>query len=161
MAASCAHLSGSHSWRVSAAVSFLTARLRPMLCLLPVASNARLTGPRLSQDLRSALPGLCGLRAAWTALKSCGWINEKTRLFSGFISVCERSKQMPSYRNWLAGLRHPAGFSLLKEITYDKLSKVVLPDSFYYPFLPQQKPLPRSHFPHPLSKVSNLSNYVI
>ena len=37
---------------------------------------------------------------------------------------------MPSYCNWLAGLRHPAGFSLLKEITYDKLSKVVLLDVF-------------------------------
>ena len=41
---------------------------------------------------------------------------------------------MPSYCNWLAGLRHPAGFSLLKEITYDKLSKVVLLDSFIIPF---------------------------
>ena len=68
---------------------------------------------------------------------------------------------MPSYCNRLTGLRHPAGFSLLKEITYDKLSKVVLLDSFYYPFLPQQKPLPRSHFPHLPSKVLNLSDYVI
>ena len=68
---------------------------------------------------------------------------------------------MPSYCNRLAGLRHPAGFSLLKEITYDKLSKVVLLDSFYYPFLPQQKPLPRSHFPHLFSKILNLSDYVV
>ena len=45
--------------------------------------------------------------------------------------------------------------------TYDKLSKVVLLDSFYYRFLLQQKPLPRSHFPHPPSKVLNLSGYVI
>ena len=68
---------------------------------------------------------------------------------------------MPSYCNRLAGLRHPAGFSLLKEITYDKLSKVVLLDSFYYRFLPQQKPLPRSHFPHLFSKILNLSDYVV
>ena len=68
---------------------------------------------------------------------------------------------MPSYCNWLAGLRHPAGFSLLKEITYDKLSKVVLLDSFNYHLLPQQKPLPRSHFPHLFSKILNLSDYVI
>ncbi len=40
---------------------------------------------------------------------------------------------MPSYCNRLAGLRHPAGFSLLKEITYDKL-KVVLLDSFIIAF---------------------------
>lgn len=31
----------------------------------------------------------------------------------------------------------------------------------YYRFLPQQKPLPRSHFPHLPSKVLNLSDYVI
>ena len=68
---------------------------------------------------------------------------------------------MPSYCNRLAGLRHPAGFSLLKEITYDKLSKVVLLDSFYYRFLPQQKPLPWSHFPHLFSKILNLSDYVV
>ena len=61
-------------------MSFLTARLRPMLCLLPVALNAQLAGPRLSQDLRSALPGLCGLRAGRSALKLCGWTKRKNPL---------------------------------------------------------------------------------
>ena len=42
---------------------------------------------------------------------------------------------MPSYCNRLAGLRHPAGFIIIKgNYTYDKLSKVVLLDSFIIPF---------------------------
>ena len=68
---------------------------------------------------------------------------------------------MPSHCNRLAGLRHPAGFIIIKgNYTYDKL-KVVLLDSFNYPFLLQQKPLPRSHFTHLFSKILNLGDYVI
>lgn len=41
---------------------------------------------------------------------------------------------MPSYCNRLAGLRHPAGFIIIKgNYTYDKL-KVVLLDSFIIAF---------------------------